>query len=78
MVSQRNVIVPGIVTSKPEDLLDPCTCGKCTRKNGYVAAGQLEASVANTASVKAVNPAKTLSLNNLIFVDIISVILNTA
>ena len=35
----------------------------------------MESSVANTASVKEVNPAKTLSLNNLIFVDIIFVIL---
>ena len=43
------LIVPGIVTSKPEDLPDPCTCGKCGHKNGYVATGYLESSVANTA-----------------------------
>ena len=46
MVSQRNLIVPGIVTSKPEDLPDPCTCGK--------------SSVANTASVKEVNLQKPI------------------
>ena len=28
------VLVPKIVISKPEGLPDPCTCGKCTHKNG--------------------------------------------
>ena len=32
-------MVPGIVTFKPEDLPDPCTCGKCAHKNGHVTAG---------------------------------------
>ena len=58
----ENLIVPGIVTPSLKTLIpDPCTCGKCAHKNGYVAAGWLESSVANTASIKEVNPANTLS-----------------
>lgn len=33
-VRNNGVLVPEIVISKPEDLPDPCTCGKCARKNG--------------------------------------------
>ena len=31
---RENILVPEIVISKPEGLPDPCTCGKCARKNG--------------------------------------------
>ena len=31
---RKNKLVPEIVISKPEGLPDPCTCGKCARKNG--------------------------------------------
>ena len=31
---RKNTLVPEIVISKPEGLPDPCTCGKCARKNG--------------------------------------------
>ena len=31
---RENIMVPEIVISKPEGLPDPCTCGKCARKNG--------------------------------------------
>ena len=56
-------IVPGIVTSKPEDFPDPCTCSKCAHKNGYGMDMSLQGSWnRNTASIKEVNPAKTLSL----------------
>ena len=68
---KENLIVPGIVTSKPEDLPDPCTCGKWPTRTDMSLQGSWNQSVANTASVKEVNPAKTLSLNNLIFVNII-------
>ena len=33
-VRKGNLIVPDIVISKPEGLPDPCTCSKCTHKNG--------------------------------------------
>ena len=39
MVSQRKFNSSWFVTSKPEDLPDPCTCGKCVHKNGYVTVG---------------------------------------
>ena len=28
------LLIPEIVITKPEGLPDPCTCGKCARKNG--------------------------------------------
>ena len=28
-----DILVPEIVITKPEELLDPCRCGKCARKN---------------------------------------------
>ena len=33
-VRRGNLLIPEIVISKPEGLPDPCTCGKCARKNG--------------------------------------------
>lgn len=33
-IRSGDVLVPEIVISKPEDLPDPCKCGKCARKNG--------------------------------------------
>lgn len=33
-IRSGDLLVPDIVASKPEDLPDPCTCGKCARKNG--------------------------------------------
>ena len=33
-IRSGGLLVPHIVASKPEDLPDPCTCGKCARKNG--------------------------------------------
>ena len=33
-VRRGSLLVPEIVISKPEDLPDPCKCGKCARKNG--------------------------------------------
>ncbi|KAF3844347.1 hypothetical protein F7725_017651, partial [Dissostichus mawsoni] len=33
-VRRGSLLVPEIVISKPEGLPDPCSCGKCARKNG--------------------------------------------
>ena len=32
-VRRDGSLVPEFVTSKPDNLPDPCTCGKCARKN---------------------------------------------
>ncbi len=33
-VRRNNSVVPEFVISKPDNLPDPCTCGKCAHKNG--------------------------------------------
>ena len=33
-IKRGSLLLPEIVISKPEGLLDPCTCGKCAHKNG--------------------------------------------
>jgi len=33
-VKKDGLLIPEVVISKPDGLPDPCTCGKCIRKNG--------------------------------------------
>ena len=32
-VTKNNFLIPEIIITKPDGLLDPCKCGKCARKN---------------------------------------------
>ena len=69
-------MVPEIVISKPEGLPDPCTCGKCDRKNGCCCrvAGM---SAGSTVNLKKVKVAKTQLLNDNYIVHIFITVLNS-
>ena len=79
MVSQRNLIV---VTSKPEDLPDVVNVVHVvnvpTRMDMSLQGSWNQVLQIHIYCKCKVAPAKTLSLNDLIFVDIMFVILNTA
>ena len=63
-----------IVISKPEDLPDTCTCGKCGHKNGCCC----RVAGIKCCKCKGGESCKISITENFIFVNIILVILNTA